>query len=107
MACDMMCPSSNSSRLLISMSRMERSLAPAFISRSKSSTDIVSPSGIDSFLVWFAGALGGAAGPTGGCCLWFLTVLSDAAEFVLVNMARGALEGSAAVSLEIVPLGGL
>jgi hypothetical protein len=39
--------------------------------------------------------------------LLFLEVFSDTAEFVLVNMARGALVGRAAVSLEMVPLGGL
>jgi hypothetical protein len=39
--------------------------------------------------------------------LTLLAVLRDAVEFVLVNMARGALEGNAAVSFEIVPLGGL
>ncbi len=39
--------------------------------------------------------------------LIFLVALIDAAEFVLVNIARGALEGSSAASLEIVPLGGL
>jgi hypothetical protein len=57
-------------------------------------------------LVRFAGELVDG-GVWEGSGLVFLIVLTEVLEFVLVNIARGALEGSAAVSLEMVPRGGL
>ena len=67
---------------------------------------MVLPSGTEG-LARFAGALAGTEASGGVCGLLIFAAFNDAAEFVLVNMARGALEGSAAVSLEMVPLGGL
>ena len=80
--------------------------------RRRSSTDIESPSGTAGF-ARFGGTFVGPDGLTwpnassAPADLALLKVFKEVVELVLVNMARGALEGSSAASLEIVPLGGL
>jgi len=51
-----------------------------------------------------AGTKYSSIGPALGVLMTFEI---DVVEFVLVNIARGALEGSSAASLEMVPLAGL